>query len=453
MPARSAPQSPAMPVYTVTNGIRRVAPYYHLHKPPVKQRWCGRTAPEVLVSELGQNAQAVARGVDAHDVYLTRNNGRSGGPVPLKGPVLYSTPLAPHDAIHNRQHVHEPAITWEPETTVADWPTSTLGGAGQRPRVMACNIAVLYETADIIVACKPAGVPTHPSGTYRYNTLLEIVAHTLGATVWPCHRLDKATLGVVVLAKTKRFCAAMMDVFRLRTLLRKTYLARVMGRFLHGDCVFQCPLISANSSGAGYLNVPAHVSTESCTQFRCVAYLDNSNESIIECRPMSGKMHQIRIHLALLGHPITNDAYYNGTDALSRAKNDIERMLYAGVFSDFPGFARPRRIGEDVESYPLLILLLTYVTEEIQTKLKALAFCRKTRDLGLVTGRCGECLLPLYAETSDHGIYLHALSLEWLQNAPVPDLHTGIVFAFSFVSGCPIWYPADSRSSPSVDLL
>lgn len=428
-----------MPSYTVSNGLRRVTPYYHDHRTPFKQRWAGRTVGEVLTSELGQNHDVVSQGIALHDIYVTKNNGKAGGPIPIKGTELLTRQLMAHDIIHNLQHVHEPSVIWTPNRTMI--PTvNYFDGRSQSLYMMKCGVLILFDNKDIIVACKPSGVPTHPGGIYRYNTLLEIVANELGYPVWPCHRLDKSTLGIIVLAKTKLFCKAMMAVFRVHTQLEKQYLARVKGSFVHDKCSYRCPLISVNSSG-GYLNVPKEVPTNSTTKFQRLAYLPESDESIVLCKPVTGRMHQIRIHLALLGHPISNDEYYNGRDGINSAKNQIEKMIYKNIFEKYPQFAVT---GLDAP-IPELITVSEFVTPEINTLLENLAKRRTDRDQRLITGKCVECMLPLYTENAHPGIYLHAFRLvhNWLQ---IDSEGLQTVPHFSFSTDFPSWCPAEKLS-------
>lgn len=398
-----------LPTYTLANGLRRVLPYYFNHRTPFKQRWLGKTVVEVLVSELGQSAELVERGVSAGTIFLSENNGRAGGPMIIRGKEVMNRHLVPHDVIHNAQHVHEPAVPWQPNKDSESVVSSSYDGEKQTISYMKNGLPILYQNNDMVVVSKPAGVPTHPSGIYRYNTLLEILSHELGVPVWPCHRLDKSTLGIVVFAKTKLFCKDMMKVFATHTNLEKVYIARVKGKFT-GSCIYRSPLVSINSSGSGYVNVPEQVPV-STTHFEGLTYISKTDESIVVCKPVTGKMHQIRIHLSLLGHPISNDQYYNGTDNLNHRKHAVEREIYNQIFEKFPQFGRSTPT-ERFEG-PSLISVADFVNSERKLQIAAIASSRRTNDQGLITGKCPDCLAPLYSENPDLGIYLHALSLTY----------------------------------------
>lgn len=428
------------PTYTISNGLRRVLPYYFYHKTPFKPRWKGKTVVEVLVSELGQSVELVERGVRAGTVYLSENNGRAGGPSVIKGSDVFTRRLTAHDVIHNAQHVHEPSIPWQPNKNMRTSPVSTYNGQAQSASNSQNALTVLYQNSDMVVVAKPAGVPTHPSGIYRYNTLLEIVTNELGVPVWPCHRLDKLTLGIVVFAKTKQFCKDMMGIFASHKSLEKVYLARVKGNFPDYR-VFLCPLVSINSSGSGYLNVPEQIAV-STTHFQKSAYLPETDESIVLCRPLTGKMHQIRIHLSLLGHPISNDRYYNGEDEVNRKKQAVEREIYDQIFEKYPQFSPKLSLVESSEK-PALVSVSDFVTRDIRAKISEVAGCRKSKDHGLITGKCQECLAPLYAENPDVGIYLHAFKLTYKRlQIEYENLHTR-VHSFEMKAELPFWCPAD----------
>lgn len=437
------------PIYKVTDNIRRVVPYFYSHSTPFKLRWANKTAPEVLESELGQTKSVIQNGIDQNLTYVTKNNGKAGGPVTIQGPEVWNRKLVPHDIIHNLQHVHEPAVLWKIPARFGN-SQNTFGTDSQLSYMMDCGIPILYNSNDFIVACKPAGVPTHPSGTFRYNTLLEIVAHELGQPVWPCHRLDKATLGVIVLAKNKAFSRAMMSVFSLHDFLEKTYLARVRGNFKYDSCTYRCPLLSVNSSNSGYLNVSERVATNSTTHFEKVEYLPELNESLVLCRPVTGKMHQIRIHLTLLGHPISNDLYYNEEDEVNRAKTAIEREIYKHLYEMYPQFSSPlTNITENLDT-PESILVSDLLTPELIMKIEELGQKRKKKDEKLITDECETCGGPIYQEKIDQGIYLHAFQLtyKWLQidKPDILQINASSLPSFSFRTDFPPWYPAENLS-------
>lgn len=423
-------------MYVLENGLRKVVPYYFEYRTTFKQRWLGRTAPHVLCSELGQRPDAVSRGVQNGTIYVTTNNGRAVASETIAGERVHAHGLQPHDVVHNRQHVHEPPV---------------VGDA----------IEVVHENTSVLVVNKPGGVATHPGGTYRYNTLSEIVRHDRGTEVWPVHRLDKATLGIVVLAKTKPACRQYMELFLQKNVLEKWYVARVAGDFPYAECSYTCPVFSVNSSG-GYVNCKS--AGPATTVFRKARYLPDLDHSVVWCRPISGRMHQIRIHLRNLGHPIANDPYYGGGSAVEQLKEQIELELYVQVFAMHPEYGRAIETGPDSQAdtdtqtdtetlkdtetrsvtrsvtqcaseqvgpggptvpAPPTVHLPSLILPEIASQLAHLASLRAT-ETTLNPNRCTECGQPEYATTLDHGIWLHAYSLR----------HTG---HFAYETPLPLW--------------
>lgn len=301
-------------MYLIENGLRKVIPYYFEYKTPFKMRWKDLTISHVLCGELGQIRSVVEQGLRTGQIYITTNNGKSSCLERLEGEVAKGRLLQPHDIIYNIQHMHEPSVVWEK------------------------NLEIIFEDDQILIVNKPGGVPTHPGGIYKHNSLSEIVRNERKHEVWPCHRLDKSTLGLLVFAKTKQACKHYMALMKSKDLLEKWYVARVKGNFPHEFCSYTCPVFSVNSSGKGYINAAGLV-PESTTVFRKSAYSQSKNESIVFCRPITGKMHQIRIHLRNLGHPIANDDFYGG-QGLGKVKNGIEMEMYEKLFQAHPQYGQ-----------------------------------------------------------------------------------------------------------------
>lgn len=414
------------PQIVLGGGLRRVMPYYFDYKTPFKERWRGKTIADVLTAELGQSASLVERGLEARSIYVTTGNGRRGLPQALYGPEARARLLAPHDIIHNKQHTHEPAIIWREQErdfvgtkgcddgvlaklqrVIGVGPGAKIAGPGGARRTEAH--LVLHQTPHYIIANKPGGVPTHPGGIYRHNTLTEIIAQDCGP-VYPCHRLDKSTLGLVVLARSPQGAGQLAGA-------RKYYLARVHGRFPHEAIRYTCPVFSINTSG-GYISgaVPA----ESTTEIHFLAYSAESDHSLLLCRPVTGRTHQIRIHLRNLGHPIANDDLY-GTGG---EKNEIELAMLARIPEYGPNFEEleVQENGESTRSQlaealgpesraPSVIPHEKLLLDDLKSRIAAISKTRAVVDSAKITGTCHECGGPLYLDNPSPGIWLHALAL------------------------------------------
>lgn len=402
--------------YIVENNLRRVKPYYFEYKTAYKQRWHHQSVKDILTRELGQSADVVDHGIDVGHIYVTSNNGRAGVPRELRHSAARTRLLQPHDMIHNLQHMHEPAVWYEAPLLphIEADPASDrfcggkYDGVVQSGRIVSSSV-VLFENDELVVVNKPAGVPTHPSGTHRYNSVTEILHHELGVPLWPCHRLDKGTLGVLVLAKTKPACKTFQALIQTKKeWMEKWYIARVTGNFAYETCTYTGPVFSINTAGSGYLNTNAEaVPGQSTTHFRRLLYSETLDESIVLCRPISGKMHQIRIHLRNMGFPIANDRLYNLADGHNAEKGKVEKDLYAALLSEMPcfGIDKPGPFPETVDVTPLLA--------ELKCRISQLSVMRKTHDYMKAMSSCSECLRPLHQLFPDRGIYLHAWKMSY----------------------------------------
>lgn len=425
-----------MDVYVLEGGLRRVSPYFYEYKTPFRPRWANLTVKQVLCTELGQLPSLVDSGLARAKIWVTTNNGKAGGPIGVRNATLHL--LQPHDIIYNLQHMHEPAISWlEANNRIQG--KGRVNGEEQKSCFVK-GVLLLYENDEILVVSKPGGTPTHPLGIYRRNTLCEILKHEFQCSLWPCHRLDKPTLGVVVFGKTKKTALEIMRLLAEKgENTRKTYVARVQGEFPVGKFHYKCPVFTLNSSG-GYINVPnVHkVSADSTTVFERMQYFPDSDESIVQCQPISGKMHQIRVHLRNVGFPICNDPLYAPVSAVNERKNGIEKKLYGKMFEMWGEFGELKRDQESDEKVsnldlevPLSIDVLTFLTKDIQEEISQLAAMREREEnKSLEKGEiCPECERQIFPDHPDKGIYLHALKLS----------HESDKFLFSFETELPRW--------------
>lgn len=261
------------PTYLFENGLRKVKPYYFEYKTFAKERWYGRTLLDVFRKEFRDRTEAYYRA--AIDAGLITVNGERAE---LEQAVRNG------DIICHHIHRHEPPISAKP-------------------------ITILHQSQDMLVVEKPASVPVHPSGRYRFNTLIEILKFEHGfGHLGIINRLDRLTSGVVMLSLDPRTASGLHGQMEARE-YRKTYVCRVTGRFPEGETVCEAPL-KAVEHKLGLVNVSPE-GKESRTEFTRLFYDAKADESVVEARPLTGRTHQIRVHLQALGHPITNDHLYN----------------------------------------------------------------------------------------------------------------------------------------------
>lgn len=194
------------------------------------------------------------------------------------------------------------------------------------------DLPVLYEDDDCVVIEKPIGLLTHSKGAFNPeasvgswlgrrlalnpdNKLLDLERDVaIGSPNNPragiVHRLDRATSGVMICAKTPEALAWLQKQFSQRK-VKKTYNALIVGTLTPEEAIIDMP-IERNPKMPQTFRVGANGKTAK-THYRIIEH--GELNSLVELKPETGRTHQLRVHLAYFKHPIVGDTFYRGQPA------------------------------------------------------------------------------------------------------------------------------------------
>jgi 23S rRNA pseudouridine1911/1915/1917 synthase len=229
------------------------------------------------------------------------------------------------------------------------------------PQPQAIPLSIVYEDSDLIVIDKPAGLVVHPAAGNLDGTLVNaLLAHCgdtlpgIGGVARPgiVHRLDKDTTGLLVAAKSERAMKSLAKQFAAHA-VERAYNAVAWGAPRGGEGVVEGNL-GRSPFDRKRMAVLRGQGRAARTRYRVLETFGSTEKafaSLVECRLETGRTHQIRVHLAHIGHPLVGDATYGRSRQPPRAKTPAEeaafslaagfprQALHAGVL----GFFHPTR--------------------------------------------------------------------------------------------------------------
>lgn len=201
--------------------------------------------------------------------------------------------------------------------------------AGLETQIPDIELEVLYEDDDCVVINKPVGLLTHSKGAFNPEPTVATWLRTKCArsdlaqqpsVIGPTshtneragivHRLDRATSGVMICAKTPEALSWLQKQFAQRR-TKKTYLAVVTGQMKPDAAVIDMP-IERNPKAPATFRV-GQQGKSAKTTYKTI--MTNGKYSLLELKPETGRTHQLRVHLAHQGHPIVGDVLYKGEPA------------------------------------------------------------------------------------------------------------------------------------------
>jgi 23S rRNA pseudouridine1911/1915/1917 synthase len=200
------------------------------------------------------------------------------------------------------------------DVIAADAELTVVASLGELVEPEEVALAIIFEDDDLLVVDKPAGMHVHPLGEHRRGTLLNALLWHAGAraerpwAAWrprPAHRLDRGASGLVAIAKH----AHVHDALRLQLAsgaMTRRYRATVHGRVESDAGTIDQPL--GRDPSNDYRRAIVIGGQPAVTHYRVVSR--SPTHSVVELELATGRTHQIRAHLASLGHPIVGDVLY-----------------------------------------------------------------------------------------------------------------------------------------------
>ena len=181
---------------------------------------------------------------------------------------------------------------------------------------------IVFQNDEILVACKPPFLPVTPSGPYVNECLLNRLRMTTGnGNLVPLHRIDRETAGLVLFSKNKETRGLYGELF-LMGRIEKTYeaVAEVDQRPQANDWTVENRLVEAET---WFRTRTAPGAVNARSRIKLVAFNDKRAHFLLY--PITGKKHQLRVHMSGLGFPIMNDRFY--PELLPKQADDLDRPL------------------------------------------------------------------------------------------------------------------------------
>lgn len=199
------------------------------------------------------------------------------------------------------------------------------------------KIPKILQTPYFVVYDKPHKLLTHPKGTHDHPSLCDALKFDFGPSANPAHRLDYETAGLLLCSIDKHYEASLKLLFE-HNQIQKTYLARVRGKITHQQLISAPILTPLKGEKSQNLSIRSKISPhgkDSQTLIIPIQYDSDNNTTLLRIKPLTGRTHQIRLHLSFIDHPILGDPLYGCQDQyaqmyLEKELNDMQREEFFG---------------------------------------------------------------------------------------------------------------------------
>ncbi|KND01530.1 RluA family pseudouridine synthase [Spizellomyces punctatus DAOM BR117] len=364
--------------YYFEKGLRKVKPYKFVYQTYAKGRWQGRPIIEVFAKEFQDKPRDYYEKAICTGKILINNERISLDYVLRNG-----------DLLSHSIHRHEPPISDQ-------------------------TVEIVYSDTDMLVVNKPSSIPIHPTGRYHHNTILHILRSPEFnySNLFPVNRLDRLTSGLCLIARNKKRSQELMVEFQQRN-VEKTYLCRVRGEFPTEEIICEEPILTVSHKLG--VNTVSPEGKECKTIFKRWSY--NGLTSVVECKPLTGRTHQIRVHLQYLGYPIANDPIYCcDIWGPSLGKGGIEKGQLDSVLKELTPHAYPQDVQDHTDSALITVGQLQSDAEEASSN-------QQIADT--LEADCSECLIQRMDPIPEQlQIWLHSWKCEWDRGkyeTPIPN--------------------------------
>ena len=190
----------------------------------------------------------------------------------------------------------------------------------------------IFNTKDFAIFDKPSGIMVHPTSKDTAYSLLDEIRYHFGETANLAHRIDMETSGLVLVTKNK-----ISDIY-LKTMFEDKKYKKIYHALVHGEISNEITIDSPITKDGGKIGVKMKISEDgkkSKTIITPIKYNKQTNQTLVQASPLTGRQHQIRIHLHSIGHTIVGDPIYGvdeniADDYLCKNLSDKNRIKHIG---------------------------------------------------------------------------------------------------------------------------